>query len=54
MDWILVTTKAYDSDAAAQWFAKATGPHTRLAVIQNGVEHVRASSGTSTARASCR
>ena len=24
VDWILVTTKAYDSDAAAQWFAKAT------------------------------
>lgn len=40
VDWILVTTKAYDSDAAAQWFPKATGPKTRLAVIQNGVEHV--------------
>ena len=41
VDWILVTTKTYDSDAAAQWFAGATGPHTRLAVIQNGVEHVQ-------------
>ncbi len=41
VDWILVTTKAYDSDAAAQWFANATGPKTRLAVIQNGVEHVQ-------------
>jgi 2-dehydropantoate 2-reductase len=40
VDWILVTTKAYDSDAAAQWFGRATGPKTRLAVIQNGVEHV--------------
>ena len=40
VDWVLVTTKAYDSDAAAQWFANATGPKTRLAVIQNGVEHV--------------
>jgi len=40
VDWILVTTKSYDSDAAAQWFANATGPMTRLAVIQNGVEHV--------------
>jgi 2-dehydropantoate 2-reductase len=40
VDWILVTTKAYDSDAAAQWFAHATGPKTRLAVIQNGVEHL--------------
>jgi len=41
MDWILVTTKTYDSDAAAQWIANATGPNTRLAVIQNGVEHVQ-------------
>ena len=40
VDWVLVTTKAYDSDAAAQWFAHALGPNTRLAVIQNGVEHV--------------
>jgi 2-dehydropantoate 2-reductase len=39
-DWILVATKAYDSEAAAKWFPKATGPRTRLAVIQNGVEHV--------------
>ena len=40
VDWILVTTKAYDSDAAAAWFPAATGRHTRLAVIQNGVEHI--------------
>jgi 2-dehydropantoate 2-reductase len=37
---VLVTTKAYDSDAAARWFEKSFGPRTRLAVIQNGVEHV--------------
>ena len=41
VDWILVTTKAYDSDAAATWFPKAAGPKTRLAIIQNGVEHVQ-------------
>src|SRR5690349_17322482 len=40
VDWILVATKAYDSEAASGWFAGATGRHTRLAVIQNGVEHV--------------
>jgi len=40
VDWILATTKAYDSESAAQWFPKATGPKTRLAVIQNGVEHM--------------
>ena len=40
VDWILVATKAYDSEAAALWFPKAAGPKTRLAVIQNGVEHL--------------
>ena len=40
VDWILAATKTYDSDAAAAWFPKAMGPRTRLAVIQNGVEHV--------------
>jgi len=40
VDWILAATKTYDSDSAAAWFPKATGPRTRLAVIQNGVEHV--------------
>ena len=40
VDWILATTKAYDSEAAAAWLPGATGKHTRLAVIQNGVEHV--------------
>jgi 2-dehydropantoate 2-reductase len=40
VDWVLVTTKAYDSDAAAKWFTGACDRHTRVAVIQNGVEHV--------------
>ena len=39
VDWILVATKTYDSADAAKWFLTLTGPHTRLAVIQNGVEH---------------
>lgn len=39
-DWVLVTTKTYDSAAAARWFEKCFGENTRLAVIQNGVEHV--------------
>jgi 2-dehydropantoate 2-reductase len=41
VDWVLVCTKAYDSDAAAKWFSTACGPRTRVAVIQNGVEHVQ-------------
>jgi 2-dehydropantoate 2-reductase len=40
VDWVLIATKAYDSDAAARWFPSACGPRTRVAVIQNGVEHV--------------
>jgi 2-dehydropantoate 2-reductase len=39
-DWVLIATKAYDSASAAGWFATTCGPHTRVAVIQNGVEHV--------------
>src|SRR5689334_5909377 len=44
-DWVLVATKAYDSAAAARWFDKSFGEQTRLAVIQNGVEHVERFSG---------
>jgi len=40
VDWILGATKTYDSDSAATWVPKATNARTRLAVIQNGVEHV--------------
>jgi 2-dehydropantoate 2-reductase len=40
VDWVLVCTKTYDSDAAARWFGGALGPGTRVAVIQNGVEHI--------------
>ena len=39
VDWILCATKTYDAASAANWFAGLTGPETRLAVIQNGVEH---------------
>lgn len=39
-DWVLVATKAYDSDSAAAWFASLLGDDTRLAVLQNGVDHV--------------
>src|SRR5262245_41699332 len=40
VDWVLACTKTYDSDAAAKWFPAALAPGTRLAVIQNGVEHL--------------
>lgn len=38
-DWVLAVTKTYDSEAAARWLPGLMGPETRLAVLQNGVEH---------------
>jgi len=40
VDWILVATKAYDSESAAAWFPKLLGEDTRVAILQNGVDHV--------------
>jgi 2-dehydropantoate 2-reductase len=40
VDWVLVATKAYDVESTAPWLARLVGPGTRLAVLQNGVEHV--------------
>jgi 2-dehydropantoate 2-reductase len=39
VDWALVCTKAYDVAGAAAWLPALTGPATRVAVLQNGVEH---------------
>ena len=39
VDWVLVATKAYDVDSTAPWLARLMGPGSRLAVLQNGVEH---------------
>ena len=38
-DWVLVATKTYDAPGAATWFLALCGPSTRVAIIQNGVEH---------------
>jgi 2-dehydropantoate 2-reductase len=40
VDWVLVTTKAYDAAAAAKWFPSLRRADTRVVVLQNGVEHV--------------
>lgn len=40
VDWVLVATKAYDVESTAGWLARLVGPDTRVAVLQNGVEHV--------------
>jgi 2-dehydropantoate 2-reductase len=41
VQWIIVATKTYDAPATAAWFQSLTGPETRLAVLQNGVEHIK-------------
>jgi 2-dehydropantoate 2-reductase len=40
VDWVLVATKTYDADSAAGWLGRLVGAQTRVAVLQNGVEHV--------------
>lgn len=40
VDWVVVATKAYDVEAAPKWLKPLVGPKTRVAVLQNGVEHV--------------
>lgn len=40
VDWVLVCTKAYDAAGALTWLRGLVLPQTRLAVLQNGVEHV--------------
>jgi 2-dehydropantoate 2-reductase len=39
VDWVLVATKTYVAEGAAKWFPKLTGDETRVAIIQNGIEH---------------
>jgi len=39
VDWVLITTKAYDASAAAAWLPQLCDSDTRVAVLQNGVEH---------------
>jgi 2-dehydropantoate 2-reductase len=39
VDWVLACTKTYDAAGAAAWFPGLVAHHTRLAVLQNGVEH---------------
>ncbi len=40
VDWVLVATKVYDAETAAAWFPRLCEPHTPVAIIQNGVEHM--------------
>src|SRR3569623_950321 len=39
-DWVLVVTKTQDTAAAAPWLERLCTPATRVAVLQNGIDHV--------------
>lgn len=41
VDWVLLCTKAHQIDGAAGWLRSLIGPDTRVAVMQNGVDHVQ-------------
>ena len=38
-DWVLLCVKAHQVLSAQGWLRAAVGPHTKVAVLQNGVEH---------------
>jgi 2-dehydropantoate 2-reductase len=39
VNWVIVSTKAYDVAGAAKWFEKLCSNGAPVAVLQNGVEH---------------
>ncbi len=40
VDWVMIATKAYDVAGAAAWLPGLIGAGTRIAILQNGVEHI--------------
>jgi 2-dehydropantoate 2-reductase len=39
VDWVLLATKAHHTTAAADWLARLCRAGTRVAVLQNGIDH---------------
>jgi 2-dehydropantoate 2-reductase len=39
-DWVLLCTKAHQTASAAGWLRASCGPDSKIAVLQNGVDHV--------------
>lgn len=39
-DWVLLATKAHQTESAGPWLEALCGPATRVAVLQNGVDHI--------------
>jgi 2-dehydropantoate 2-reductase len=40
VDWVLLCCKAQDTPSTAPWLARLCTPATRVAVLQNGIDHV--------------
>jgi 2-dehydropantoate 2-reductase len=40
VDWVFVCTKAHDTPSAALWLPRLCASSTRVAVLQNGIDHV--------------
>jgi 2-dehydropantoate 2-reductase len=40
VDWVLLCTKAHQTETAAPWLSRLCMRHTRVAVLQNGIDHV--------------
>jgi 2-dehydropantoate 2-reductase len=41
VDWVLLCTKAQQTPSSAPWLARLCNGQTRVAVLQNGIEHSR-------------
>ena len=39
-DWVLLCTKTHATASAAPWLKRLCAPSTRVAVLQNGIDHV--------------
>ena len=39
VDWVLLATKAHHTASAAPWLARLCRPSTRVAILQNGIDH---------------
>jgi 2-dehydropantoate 2-reductase len=40
VDWVLLCTKTHQTAATAPWLKQLCAPSTRVAVLQNGIDHV--------------
>ncbi|HVG50279.1 MAG TPA: 2-dehydropantoate 2-reductase [Xanthobacteraceae bacterium] len=39
VDWVLLCTKAHETESAGRWLRHLCQPSTRIAVLQNGIDH---------------